>query len=422
MSDFEELRIRGDADRKAADESETPHLRKHSRAILRGLPVERMLNGAIVRIDEWDEARQQHLVFICQMPDGSVCPVPTEFHMSLCNLEPIPEEARDDEHTYRQAVEAADTILDLLRTCDGTDYEVANKIMFQKNMLCNFGDLTIAKGVSRLLSHLAFLVECACEYAKLAPAFEQGRARTTEPKLDGCVVFQVRPPSAGGQEAMQEYDRCHRRWFYRSFGACVAIDAISHHVRVRKKVAYSLLLPLLAEWICNPACHWTTLEIPLHLAGTLLQFTTTRQPEVHLANIVQPFFSLCPGVRERIASVAKEDPDAGPVEYARRLDMWREVAKLPEGELFYVRKLIALWEEEEYSLHGKLDQEEACSAAKCMNIATLGVNSESGTFQVCSRCRCARYCSRECQRWDWKHGGHKQECVAVQKLVNKSTV
>ena len=187
----DELRLRGDEERKAADDSATPHLPKGSRAMIRGMNPATQLNGAIVRIDEWDEAKHQHCVFLCQLPSGAVCDVPTELYIDLNNLEPEREEARDDESTYRQAVAAADAILDLLRGCDGTDYSVTSKIMHEKNVLCNFGDVTMAKGLSRLLSHLGFLVQCACEYTCLQGAFDQGRARVTEPKLDGCVVFEV---------------------------------------------------------------------------------------------------------------------------------------------------------------------------------------------------------------------------------------
>jgi hypothetical protein len=34
---------------------------------------------------------------------------------------------------------------------------------------------------------------------------------------------------------------------------------------------------------------------------------------------------------------------------------------------------------------------------------------EDATMQ-CSRCKVYRYCGKECQTWDWKHGGHKGEC------------
>jgi hypothetical protein len=36
------------------------------------------------------------------------------------------------------------------------------------------------------------------------------------------------------------------------------------------------------------------------------------------------------------------------------------------------------------------------------------------TFRFCSRCKISFYCSPECQKTDWKKGGHKQACLAIQ--------
>ena len=32
------------------------------------------------------------------------------------------------------------------------------------------------------------------------------------------------------------------------------------------------------------------------------------------------------------------------------------------------------------------------------------------SLQICAGCRCRRYCSKACQKADWKGGGHKQRC------------
>eukprot|EP00966_Prymnesium_polylepis_P313408 7242192-Prymnesium_polylepis.1 len=53
-----------------------------------------------------------------------------------------------------------------------------------------------------------------------------------------------------------------------------------------------------------------------------------------------------------------------------------------------------------------------CSADRC-----LSVEEEVGQiFEVCARCRLARYCSKACQTYDWKHGGHKHECRMAQPV------
>jgi MYND finger len=54
----------------------------------------------------------------------------------------------------------------------------------------------------------------------------------------------------------------------------------------------------------------------------------------------------------------------------------------------------------------KYDENLAVPCAGCPK-----VEPQSGPkFFVCSKCKVAFYCSRECQLQDWKKGGHKQEC------------
>ena len=37
----------------------------------------------------------------------------------------------------------------------------------------------------------------------------------------------------------------------------------------------------------------------------------------------------------------------------------------------------------------------------------------------CNGCRVRWYCSKECQKLHWKRGGHKQECQALLRLLQK---
>jgi hypothetical protein len=42
-----------------------------------------------------------------------------------------------------------------------------------------------------------------------------------------------------------------------------------------------------------------------------------------------------------------------------------------------------------------------------------GMSEEFVTDNVmkrCSKCQKVYYCSRQCQEWDWRSGGHKQNC------------
>jgi hypothetical protein len=38
----------------------------------------------------------------------------------------------------------------------------------------------------------------------------------------------------------------------------------------------------------------------------------------------------------------------------------------------------------------------------------------------CSRCKCVFYCSQECQRNDWKRGGHKNECATMEQQCEEA--
>ena len=53
-----------------------------------------------------------------------------------------------------------------------------------------------------------------------------------------------------------------------------------------------------------------------------------------------------------------------------------------------------------------------CSADRCL----LMEEEDGRPFSKCEQCRLARYCSRECQKYDWKHGGHKHDCRPVESM------
>ena len=45
----------------------------------------------------------------------------------------------------------------------------------------------------------------------------------------------------------------------------------------------------------------------------------------------------------------------------------------------------------------------------------------SGPKFRCSSCQGVRYCSRECQAYAWKKGGHKQQCKEIQVMTHEQT-
>ena len=67
------------------------------------------------------------------------------------------------------------------------------------------------------------------------------------------------------------------------------------------------------------------------------------------------------------------------------------------------RYCVALDDGRELSLKAECVARAGCAAAGCA--------SEEAS-SVCSRCEAVRYCSRECQRTDWK--AHKPVCTAAQ--------
>jgi hypothetical protein len=67
------------------------------------------------------------------------------------------------------------------------------------------------------------------------------------------------------------------------------------------------------------------------------------------------------------------------------------------------RYAVALDDGKELSLKAECVARAGCAAAGCA--------SEEAS-SVCSRCQAVRYCSRECQRADWK--AHKRVCAATQ--------
>ena len=68
------------------------------------------------------------------------------------------------------------------------------------------------------------------------------------------------------------------------------------------------------------------------------------------------------------------------------------------------RYAVALEDGKELSLKAECVARAGCAAAGC---------ASGEASSVCSRCQAARYCSRECQRTDWK--AHKPVCTAAQR-------
>lgn len=55
---------------------------------------------------------------------------------------------------------------------------------------------------------------------------------------------------------------------------------------------------------------------------------------------------------------------------------------------------------------------------RCFWIKCKNVEKEGQKFLVCSSCRIARYCSKKCQKKDWKKGEHKIVCSHLKYQFN----
>jgi hypothetical protein len=50
-----------------------------------------------------------------------------------------------------------------------------------------------------------------------------------------------------------------------------------------------------------------------------------------------------------------------------------------------------------------------CSYYECKNVESF-INKQLKLFSVCASCEKVKYCSKKCQKLDWK-SGHKQNCL-----------
>ncbi|KAJ7738037.1 hypothetical protein DFH07DRAFT_85951 [Mycena maculata] len=83
----------------------------------------------------------------------------------------------------------------------------------------------------------------------------------------------------------------------------------------------------------------------------------------------------------------------GPFQACQLVDTWRTFTTLARERIALVHSVAAS------------QRRRACDNVKCGHIL------EKTDFQRCSRCLSFYYCSRECQRIDWRAGDHRKVCV-----------
>lgn len=277
------------------------------------------------------------------------------------------------------------------------------------------------KSFSRLAAHAAKIVDAVRCWRDLRTDSVEDMYVHGNP--DNSTNAMIRGRSEHDkQEQSRYYQRAH--WGVLLLGALMHIDT------VRKKVQCSDVVELLSDMCRSPCYHPYALETELQLASSLLNIPSTRS-EARQVLTVSRFFGLGYGFN---SSARTPQQRAGPVysrltellgavdkttftaECARRLLRWGTAYVHSEAKIRSmirdVREAVAQHHAEDAEM-GHSDA--ACAAENCFRFA--GVPDSDGrvwTFQKCARCRLAVYCSRECQKWDWKHGGHKIDCKPMQ--------
>ena len=206
--------------------------------------------------------------------------------------------------------------------------------------------------------------------------------------------------------------------------AVLLLGSMMHLSHIRRKAQHADMIEVLAEIIAAPNFHPYALETELQCASSLLNNPTSHSNRRHLAYLERCF----PGEGPGVAAVSNGIPTPIPM-YTRlreiysttgettfthdcvlRLLRWSVAYMTSETKALEIldicREVIA---EEAETAHD-FDGTRYCSADRC-----LLMEEEGGRpFSKCEQCRLARYCSRECQKFDWKHGGHKHDCRPVE--------
>ncbi|KAF7373735.1 MYND-type domain-containing protein [Mycena sanguinolenta] len=68
--------------------------------------------------------------------------------------------------------------------------------------------------------------------------------------------------------------------------------------------------------------------------------------------------------------------------------------------------------EERIQIMKRIESKEEYSRKACYSLQ-CGVIEKKIEFRRCAQCLYAYYCSKECQKQDWKHGGHRQACPSI---------
>ncbi|KAL4069927.1 hypothetical protein V8B97DRAFT_1967055 [Scleroderma yunnanense] len=124
------------------------------------------------------------------------------------------------------------------------------------------------------------------------------------------------------------------------------------------------------------------------------------EPLYDLFREVIPRYSIYRSVLKLILKHHKEIEDAGlPERLETDTSLWVSWSTF-DDEIEWKAQILDA-DEDVLHLH-------TCQNIKC------GKTSSAGTFRQCAGCLYFYYCTKECQTYDWKHGGHKAYCRSIQ--------
>ncbi|KAJ6546617.1 hypothetical protein B0H10DRAFT_2131009 [Mycena sp. CBHHK59/15] len=98
-----------------------------------------------------------------------------------------------------------------------------------------------------------------------------------------------------------------------------------------------------------------------------------------------------------------------------------EVEDLARTEQFTESEIFPEWRQfidvlqERLTVMKQFDSAEYVSSKACDNLACSQIGRKPD-FRCCKVCKSAYYCSRACQRLDWKQGGHREVCKHLQSF------
>ena len=194
------------------------------------------------------------------------------------------------------------------------------------------------------------------------------------------------------------------------------LGALMHITTIRRKAQQTDIIELSADMIMAPIFHPYALETALQCTSSLLNNPGTSSDSRHLWVLSRFFRDEGPGctrrpMYDRLRQIYEQ---VGELTFTRdcvtRILRW-SVAHMTSASattqiLGVCREVIAECSESSEDMCWQVH----CSSDICLNV-------ESGEpFKKCAGCGIARYCSRKCQKYDWKHGGHKADCRAVSKV------